>query len=180
MTAWDLQVTITVARLRQHGHLPVADMRVADVEQAAESAGRQAEVIDDDDGNSHLVLGWQGAEPATSVQAPRLSRRALNRRETKTLVVVYALLADPQTDRRTVRTDQVLSTVELLTARPGNTWVMPALLDSLPRAGLIAAADEGWRPGPAMLVWDIPTRDVMTHAARRLWQHPNWPERTDA
>ncbi|NMO53429.1 hypothetical protein HH310_19840 [Actinoplanes sp. TBRC 11911] len=179
MTDPDLPIAITLACLRRHGHLPVDDVQVADVEQAAASVGRQADIVDDD-GNSVVVLGWQGAAPAASAQAPRLSRRALNRRETKTLIVTYALLTDPRTDRQAATTDQVLTAVELLTARPGNIWVLPALRDSLPRAGLLTACELGWRPGPAMLIWDIPTRDVMTHAARRLRGHPLWPVSPDA
>lgn len=173
-------VAIALARLRQYGYLPAAGVRVGDVERTAELAGRRVHVIDDGNGRSLLVLGWRGAEPAASPQPPRLARRALTPKETRALIVVYALLNDPRTNRAAVTTVQVLATVELLMARPGNSWILPALQGSLPRAGLLAFTDGGWRPGPTMHVWDAPTRDVMTHAARRLWQHPNWPEIPDA
>lgn len=170
------EVAVALARLRQHGYLPAAGVHVGDVERTAELAGRRVHVIDDGNGGTLLVQGWRDAEPAASPQPPRLARRALTRKETRTLVVVYALLNDPRTNRAAVATAQVLATVELLMVRPGNSWVLPALQGSLPRAGLLAVTDGGWCAGPMMHVWDVPTRDVMTHAARRLWQHPNWPE----
>ena len=173
-------VALTLARLRQRACLRVAGVRVGDVERAAELAGRQVELIDGGEGGSLMVLGWQGAEPAASTQAPKLSRRALSPTETRTLVVVYALLHDPRANRVMITTAQVLATVELLMGRTGNKWVLPALQEALPRAGLTAMVDGGWCAGPTMLVWDGPTRDVMAHAARGLWEHPIWPQVPDA
>jgi hypothetical protein len=173
-------VVLTLARLRQRGCLPAGGVRLGDVERAAELAGRRVQLIDAGDGGSLLVLGWQGAEPAASAHAPKLSRRALPRKATRTLVVLYALLNDPQANRAVVATAHVLATVELLMGRAGNSWVLPALQDTLPRAGLTAVGDGGWCAGPTMHVWDAPTRDAMAHAARGLWQHPNWPDIPDA
>lgn len=173
------EVALALARLR-HRCLPAAGVRVADVERVADMAGRRVHVIEDAENGSLLALGWQGAEPAASTQSPRLSRRALSPKATRTLVVVHALLSDPHTDRTVVTTAQVLGTVELLMGRAGNSWVVPTLRETLPRAGLVAAAAGGWRAGPMMRAWDAPTRDVMAHAARGLWQHPNWSEIPDA
>ncbi len=173
-------VVLALALLRQRSCVPAAGVRVGDVERAADLAGRRVHVIEDSDGSSLLVLGWQGTEPAASPQPPRLSRRVLPRMATRTLVVVHALLTDPRRNRAVVTTSQVLATAELLMGRPGNSWLLPAVQETLPEAGLIAAAHGGWRAGPTMQAWDAPTRDVMAHAARGLWQHPNWSEIPDA
>lgn len=173
-------VLLILARLRQRGHVPAAETRVGAVEQAAEFAGRRVHVVEDSDGASLLVLGWLGAEPAASAQPPRLSRRILPPKATRTLVILYSLLTDPYADRVVVTTSQLLVVAERLMGRPCNSWLLPALQETLPQAGLVVAASSGWRAGPAMQTWDAPTRDVMEHAARGLWEHPSWSEISNA
>jgi len=145
------------------------------LEHRAELAGRQIHLTGDDD-DPILLLGWQASEPAASTQAPKLARRTLSPTAIRTLLVVHALLSDPSVDRTVTTTAQVLAAVELLMGRSGEAWVIPAMQHTLPSAGLITDVFGGWGVGPRMQVWDAPTRDVMMHAARLLWQHPSWSE----
>lgn len=176
MTSQDDTVALSLARLRQSGWLPAGTLPLAQAEDRAAQAGRQVALVGGEDGTSTLaVLTWQGAEPAESTSPPRLARRALSRKATKTLVVAHALLADPQASRTAVTQARVLDAIRLLTSRDGESWAVPALRHELPQAGLLAPHNEGWAPGPVMQAWDLPTRDVMAHAARQLWEHPTWP-----
>ncbi|MGH3246537.1 MAG: hypothetical protein ACRDOI_10040 [Trebonia sp.] len=169
-------VALALARLRQAGWLPVGDLPFARAEEQAAKAGRQVFLAAGDDGTRALaVLAWQGTEPAGSESRPRLLRRALSGRDTKTLVVAHALLTDPEASWAVVTQGQVLAAIRLLTSKDGDTWAVPALRQVLPRAGLLTHRDGGWAPGPVMLAWDLPTRGVMAQAARRLWEHPMWP-----
>ena len=69
----------------------------------------------------------------------------------------------------------MLAAIRLLTSRDGDSWAVPALRQVLPQAGLLTPRDGGWAAGPVMRAWDLPTCEVMAHAARRLWEHPMWP-----
>jgi hypothetical protein len=170
------ETAIALARLRRAGWLPSDMFPLAQAEARAAEAGRQIVIVSgEDEAMSLAVLAWQGTEPAASPHPPRLGRRALSRHVTKTLVIVYALLADPQTSRGIVTEEQVLAVINMLTSRKGEGWAIPALRQELPRAGLITPSQDGWAPGPVMRAWDLPTRDVMAHAARQLWEHPTWP-----
>jgi len=169
---------LALARLRRNGSLPPADLPVAEAEERAGQSGRQIILVSGDP--PLAVLGWRGTEPTASPHPPRLARRALRSRATKTLVIVHALLTDPQASLDTVTTEQVLAAIELLTSRSGQTWAIPALHQDLPQAGLIAPQSGRWAPGPMMQAWDPSTRDVMSHAARQLWEHPTWPGIRDA
>lgn len=172
----DDDVALSLARLRQIGWLPAADLAFARTEERAAQAGRQVFLAAEADGTQALaVLAWQRTEPAGNESRPRLPRRALSGRDTKTLLVAHALLTDPEASRAVVTQRQVLDAIRLLTAKDADTWAVPALRHVLPRAGLLARWDGGWVQGPVMLAWDLPTRDVMTQAARRLWEHPRWP-----
>jgi hypothetical protein len=176
VTSHEDSVALSLARLRQSGWLPAGSLPLAEVEDRAAQAGRQVALVGGDDGTPTLaVLRWQGTEPAESTSAPRLGRRTLSRKATKTLVVAHALLADPQATRTTVRQEQVLDAIRLLTSRDGESWAVPALRQELPQAGLLAPHNEAWAPGPVMQAWDLSTHDVMAHAARQLWEHPTWP-----
>jgi hypothetical protein len=176
VTAQDDEVALSLARLRRAGWLPASDLPFAQAEERAAQTGRQVLLADGEDGTPALaVLTWQGTEPAGSKSPPRLPRRMLSGKATKTLVVAHALLADPLASRNGVTQRQVLGAIRLLTSRDGDTWAVPALRQVLPRAGLLAPRDGGWAPGPVMRAWDLPTREVMAHAARRLWEHPIWP-----
>jgi hypothetical protein len=176
VTAQADEVALALARLRQAGWLPASDLPFARAEERAALAGRQVILAEGEGGTTALaVLTWQGTEPAGSNSPPRLPRRALSGKATKTLVVVHALLADSEANRSVVNQGQVLAAIRLLTSRGGDTWAVPALQQVLPQAGLLAPRDGGWAPGPVMRAWDLPTRDVMAHAARRLWEHPMWP-----
>jgi hypothetical protein len=176
VTAQDDQVALSLARLRRAGWLPATDLPFAQAEERAAGAGRQVILAGVQDGTPALaVLTWQGPEPAGSHGSPRLSRRTLPDMATRTLVVAYALLADPLADRSIVTQAQVLTAIRLLTSRNGDTWAVPSLQHVLPWAGLLTPQDGGWGPGPVMQAWDLPTRDVMAVAARRLWEHPMWP-----
>ncbi len=171
-------VTLSVARLRQHGYLPAAGLPVIDMERRADQAGLRVHAVADGEGRSVLVLGWQHEEPSASTQAPKLLRRTLSPSATKTLLVVHALATDPQTRRPVITTGQVSKTVELLAGSSGLEWVVHALRHTLHHAGLVSATTGGWRPGPRMQTWDAETRNVMDQSAMRLWQHPSWPEIT--
>jgi hypothetical protein len=176
VTAQADEVALALARLRQAGWLPASDLPFARAEERAAQAGRQVILAEGEAGTPALaVLTWQGTEPAGSNNPPRLPRRTLSGKATKTLVVVHGLLADPEANRSVVNQGQVLAAIRLLTSRDGDTWAVPALRQELPQAGLLASRDGGWVPGPVMRAWDLPTRDVMTYAARRLWEHPMWP-----
>lgn len=176
MTPQDDTVALSLARLRKTGWLPAGALPLAQAEDRAVQAGRQVVLVGGEEGTPALaVLTWQGAEPAESTSPPRLARRTLSRKATKTLVVAHALLADPQASRSAVTQEQVLHAIRLLTSRDGESWAVPALRQELPQAGLLAPHNEGWTPGPVMQAWDLPTRDVMAHAARQLWEHPTWP-----
>jgi hypothetical protein len=176
VTAQPDEVALALARLRQAGWLLASDLPFALVEERAGRAGRQVILAEGEASAPALaVLTWQGTEPAGSNSSPRLPRRALSSRATKTLVVAQALLADPEVNRSVVNQGQVLAAIRILTSRDGDTWAVPSLQQELPQAGLLAPRDGGWTPGPVMQAWDLPTRDVMAHAARRLWEHPMWP-----
>jgi len=171
---------LALARLRRNGSLPAVGLHLVEAEERARQSGRQIILIGGDNGPPLAVLGWQGTEPAASPHPPRLARRVLSPRATKALVIVHALLTDPQASLNTVTTEQVLTAIELLTSKSGQTWAIPALHQDLPQAGLIAPQSGGWAPGPRMQAWDPSTRDVMAHAARQLWEHPAWPGIRDA
>ncbi len=176
MTSQEDTAALSLARLRRAGWLPVSVLPLAQAEDRAARAGRQVALVGGNDGTQALaVLTWQGAEPAENQSRPRLTRRTLSLRATKTLVVAHALLTDPQGGRTSVMQEQVLGAIRLLTSRDGESWALPSLRQELPKAGLLAPAGAGWVPGPVMQAWDLPTRDVMTHAARQLWEHPMWP-----
>lgn len=176
MTAQDDEVALSLARLRRAGWLPASDLPFAQAEERAAQAGRQVILADGEDGAAAVaVLTWQGTEPAGSKSPPRLPRRTLPANATKTLVVTHALLTDPLASTSAVTQVQVLAAIRLLTSRDGDSWAVPALRQVLPRAGLLTPRDGGWAAGPVMRAWDLPTRDVMAHAARRLWEHPMWP-----
>jgi hypothetical protein len=176
VTSHEDTVALSLARLRQSGWLPAGSLPLAEAEDWAAQAGRQVALVGGEDGTPTLaVLTWQGTEPAGSTNPPRLTRRTLSRKATKTLVVAHALLADPKATRTAVRQEQVLDAIRLLTSRDGESWAVPALRQELPQAGLLAPHNEAWAPGPVMQAWDLPTRDVMAHAARQLWEHPAWP-----
>ena len=176
MTAPDDEVALSLARLRRAGWLPASDLPFAQAEERAAQAGRQVILAGGEDGTPALaVLTWQGPEPAGSQGSPWLLRRTLPDMATRTLVVAHALMADPLASRSTVTQVQVLAAIRLLTSRNGDTWAVPSLQHVLPWAGLLAPRDGGWGPGPVMQAWDLPTRDVMAEAARRLWEHPMWP-----
>jgi hypothetical protein len=176
VTAPDDEVALSLARLRRAGWLPASDLPFAQAEERAAGAGRQVILAGGEDGTPALaVLTWQGPEPAGSQGSPRLPRRTLPDMATRTLVVAHALLADPLASRSTVTQAQVLAAIRLLTSRNGDTWAVPSLQHMLPWAGLLTPRDGGWGPGPVMQAWDLPTRDVMADAARRLWEHPMWP-----
>jgi hypothetical protein len=175
VTSQDDTIALSLARLRKFGWLPVGTLPLAEVEGRAAQAGRQVVLVGGEDGTPTLaVLTWRGAEPADSTSPPRLARRTLSRKATKTLVVAHALLADPQASRNAVTQELVLDAIRLLTSRDGESWALPALHQELPRAGLLAPHNEGWAPGSVMRAWDLPTRDVMAYAARQLWEHPTW------
>ena len=180
MIAHQDAAALALARLRRNGWLPPAGLPLAEAEERASQSGRQIILVSGDNGPPLAVLGWQGTEPAASPHPPRLARRALSPRATKTLVIVHALLTDPQASLDMVTTEQVLAAIELLTSRSGQTWAIPALHQDLPQAGLIVPQSGGWAPGPMMQAWDPSTRDVMAHAARQLWEHPTWPGIRDA
>lgn len=174
------ETAVALARLRRAGWLSTDKLPLAQAEGRAAQAGRQIVVVGREEGAVSLaVLAWQGTEPAASPHPPRLGRRALSRHVTKTLVIVYALLTDPQASREVVTEDQVLAVIYMLTSRKGEGWAIPALRQELPRAGLICPRQDGWAPGPVMQAWDLPTRDVMRHSARQLWKHPTWPGTRD-
>jgi hypothetical protein len=176
MTAQDDEAALSLARLRRAGWLPASDLPFAQAEERAAQAGRQVLLADgENEAAAFAVLTWQGAEPAGSKSPPRLPRRALPANATKTLVVAHALLTDPLATRSTVTQGQVLAAILLLISRDGDSWAIPALRQVLPQAGLLTLREEGWAAGPVMRAWDLPTRDVMAHAARRLWEHPVWP-----
>ena len=176
MTAQDDEVALSLARLRRAGWLPASDLPFAQAEERAAQAGRQVIIADGEDGAAAVaVLTWQGTEPAGSKSSPWLPRRTLPANATKTLVVAHALLTDPLASRSAVTQVQVLAVIRLLTSRDADSWAVPALQQVLPQAGLLILLDEGWAAGPVMRAWDPPTRDVMRHAARRLWEHPMWP-----
>jgi hypothetical protein len=175
VTSPDDTVALSLARLRKSGWLPAGALPLRQAEDRAAHAGRQVVLVDGQNGAPTLaVLTWQGAEPAESTTPPRIARRTLSNRATRTLVVAHALLADPQASRKTVTQDQVLHAIRILTSRDGQSWAVPALRLELPEAGLLALCHEGWTPGPVMQTWDLPTRDVMAHSARQLWEHPAW------
>jgi hypothetical protein len=173
-------VALALARLRRNGWLPPVGLPLAEAEERARQSGRQIVLVSGDNDPPLAVLGWQGAEPAANPHPPRLARRALSPRATKTLVIVYALLTDPQASLDMVTTEQVLAAIELLTSRSGQTWAIPALQQELPQVGLMAPQSTGWAPGPMMQAWDPSTRDVMAHAARQLREHPMWSGIRDA
>lgn len=176
MTAHRDAAAMALARLRQSGWLPSPGLPLAEVEERASRSGREIVLIGGvDDASPIAVLGWQGADPAASPRVPRLARRELSRRATKTLVIVYALLTDPQVSFDTVTTEQVLTAIELVTAKSGKTWVIPALHQELTQAGLLVRQSGGWALGPMTEAWDLSTRDVMAHAAGQLQEHPRWP-----
>jgi len=176
VTAQDDEAALSLARLRRAGWLPASDLPFAQAEERAARAGRLVILADGENGAEAVaVLTWQGTEPAGSKSPPRLPRRTLPPNATKTLVVAHALLADPLASRSAVTQGQVLAVIRLLTSRDGDSWAVPALRQVLPQAGLLTPRDEGWAAGPVMQAWDLPTRDVMTFAARRLWEHPMWP-----
>jgi hypothetical protein len=179
MTSPDDRVALTLARMRRDRWLPLAALPLAEAEERVGRAGRQVFLGDGGNAEPIAILGWRDVDPAPSQQPPRLARRVLSRAATKVLVVVYALLTDPEADRRAVTTDHVLAVIRLITSRPGNTWAVPALQVDLPIAGLIVEGEVGWGPGPVMQAWDQATRDVMALAARQLWEHPSWPRRID-
>lgn len=165
---------LALARLRQNGWLPAKDLPLAEAEERASQTGRRIFLTRGDDGPPFAVLGWEGTEPAASSRVPRLARRELSRRATKTLIVVYALITDPQASRAIATVDQVLAAIEMLTAKPGNTWAITALQQELPQVGLVVQRPGGWHLGPRVEAWDLPTREIMTHAARQLRAHPGW------
>jgi hypothetical protein len=169
-------VTLVLAHLRQHGYLSAAGLPLGELESRADPTGRRIHVVNCGGDDALLVYGWQGAEPPASTHGPRLARRTLSPTATRTLVVVHALMTDPRTDRTVVTNERVLTAFELLTGRRGQERLLPVLEHTLPDAGLTLATAGGWCAGPRMRVWDAATRDVMTHAARKLWQHPSWPE----
>jgi hypothetical protein len=176
VTAPDDEVALSLARLRRAVWLPASDLPFAQAEERAAQAGRQVILAGGEHGTPALaVLTWQGPEPAGSQGSPRLLRRMLPDMATRTLVVAHALMADPLASKSTVTQTQVLAAIRLLTSRNGDTWAVPSLQHVLPWAGLLAPRDGGWGPGPVMQAWDLPTRDVMAEAARRLWEHPMWP-----
>jgi hypothetical protein len=169
-------VALSLARLRQATWLPASDVPLAQAEERAALAGRQIVLVGGDEKPALAVLSWQGTDPAESSRPPRLPRRALSRNATKTLVVVHALLSDPEASHAAVTQPQVLAAILLLSSRSGESWAIPSLRLELPRAGLLTPCPEGWACGPAMSAWDRPTRDVMAHAAQQLRGHPSWPE----
>lgn len=175
MTSHNDAVALALARLRRSGWLPLTRLPLAEAEERASQSGRQIILAGGDNAPPLAVLGWQGTEPAASPHPPRLARRALSNRATKTLVIVHALLTDPQASVDLVTTEQVLAVIELLTSKSGKTWAIPALHQELSQAGLITPRSGGWVAGPVMQAWDQATRDVMVYTARQLWAHPIWP-----
>jgi hypothetical protein len=170
-------VALSLARLRQAAWLPASDLPLAQAEERAALAGRQIVLVGGEDEKPALgILSWQGTDPAESSRPPRLPRRALSRNATKTLVVVHALLTDPEASHAIVTQPQVLTAILLLSSRSGESWAIPSLRLELPHAGLLTPCREGWACGPAMSAWDRPTRDVMAHATQQLRGHPSWPE----
>ena len=99
MTSPDDGVALTLARMRRDGWLPLAALPVAEAEERVGRAGRQVFLGDGGNAERIAVLGWRDVDPAPSQQSPRLARRVLSRAATKVLVIVYALLTDPETDR---------------------------------------------------------------------------------
>jgi hypothetical protein len=170
-------IALSLARLRHAAWLPASELPLTQAEERVAQAGRQIVLVDGENGTPALaVLSWEGTDPVESTRPPRLPRRTLSRNATKTLVVVHALLSDPEVSRAWVTQSQVLAVIQLMSSRSGESWAIPSLRAELPQAGFLTPCREGWAPGPVMSAWDRPTREVMAQAAQQLWGHPTWPE----
>jgi hypothetical protein len=108
--------------------------------------------------------------------APRLSRRRLTVGVIKAFLVVDALLHDPHHPRAVVTTEEAVAVIDRLAGRPTHTFVVPAVEETLPRAGLLVQVTGGWALGPVCSAWDAHTCEVVGTAVRRLHDHPGWRE----
>ena len=143
----------------------------------ASANGRQLHVISQGEGDEStaIVLGWQGVDPQESTQAPKLARRTLPRFVIKILVIFHALNRDPRVVHQPITTEAISAAFERVAGPNVGGNIEKTLVGVLTTAGLVTHGADGWRPGPKMLTWDVPTKAVMDHAAERLWAHPLWP-----
>jgi hypothetical protein len=171
-----LSVQLQLALLRHCGARDADGQPVADMERAAEAAGRRVHAVEGPHGGALLVLGWNGHDPGVGSQ-PRIARRQLTVGNIKVLLVGLALLSDGRRGKATASLAEIATVVEWLTGK-SSMGIVSAAVEILTRAGLLSQSGDELALGPVALTWDAQTRDTVGAAVQRLHEYPGWEERT--
>lgn len=171
-----LPVQLQLALLRQRGVRDAEGQPVAEMERAAEAAGRRVHAVESPHGGALLVLGWAGYDPGVGSQ-PRIARRQLTMGTTKVLIVGLALLSDGRRGQATTSLAEIAAVLEWLTGK-SSAGVVGTAIEVLTRAGLLHLSGDELTLGPVALTWDTQTRDTVGAAVQKLHEYPGWEERT--